>query len=342
MRTAFQNILYFFKNNKLVFLVFILCQLVTCITTLYIFSVFWSTQLDRIQRNETYCTFSIYLKSADLSIKEIYQLQYEKNYKKATVYLDKYNLQAQVTYPPQSDRFTVTGSYFSFSAFETGSHQIIINAPSAHLKVGDLWWSNDLPYEIIAVNYGSRAYNEVPFRALPNPKEINRITYTLNSIPNRQEKEETQNRLSELFPNSRVVSPDGVNIVILTTGFGEYFVAICVLLLALLNTSYLYQYILHRRQKQFIIMRLVGCSKNSAILIFLSEIVLIFSSVYLLSCLLLCLIIAPHFPVFNGGIPYALNAKVYFCLYPIFLCFVVLVFYRTIKKYTQANISGLI
>lgn len=344
MNIVLKNLKNFILTHKIVFTIFILCEFVSFATATYMAAQFASNQKEWVEGNLAYKTFSIEssFSNEDISNKISQVKEKFPQVLMVKVYMDKLRMQANAIYPPKTERYVYSGRYFSEDEFYNGAKQIIINEDSENFSVGNIIKIQDMILEVIGVNYSIGNYSEIPYSALTNLEEITRLSFSLEKIPKSEERELFLSSLKEIFQTDEIKSPENINILAVSSVTIEYLVCIVVPLFLLYNLSFLYEYVLNSRKKNFAVMRLVGCSSKKAFSIFGIEILIISTIVYSLSCVFLAFVVIPITIYFDiEGINF-LYFEDYIRFYIIIMVATFFIFSSVIKKNTERNISILL
>lgn len=338
-----KSLINFIRAYKLIFFIFVLCIFVTVISTIYICAVFSANQYKNVSENSAYRLFRISNLSDTLTDEKLKQMRdIRMPISMITMYFDELEIKANYIYPLDSYRFVILGNYFTEDDFVSGSKYIVINNPTEETHVGGTVDIDNIEYVVIGINQSNGYYyNEIPFASVDDYSRITRISLQLNEIPSYEQKKEVLSLLKSLFPTSIVSEPVTVDIIVIASNMTEYLICICIILLAVLNTSYLYQYILEKRQKQFVIMRITGCSKVRYCFIALSEVLLVSGISFILCCFISDIFISHIFSEINGNMQYTLTIHHYFSIFLFYLIIVFTVYWRVIRKFTSRSIKSL-
>lgn len=303
------------------------------LSSIVICSIFFTNQRERLENNKAFRTFTISdISKIDLESGVIKQLLELKDLSSITVYLDELELKANYIYSPQ-DQLIILGEYFIKTDFESGAKQIIINNPTESTRIGDYVEIYGYKYKIVGINQSNGYYyNEVPPSALPNFNGSYRLSICLKEIPTNTQKEEIQAYMHEVFPNSIIEEPTQINIIIFASNMTEYAICVGIIALSVLNTAYLYEYILEIKKKQLIIMRITGCSKKRCLLISIVEILIISSFIFGMCCILNEAFIYSLISAFYGHNTHYLNVKTYFSLYLLFMAIIYIIYGKIARK----------
>ena len=344
----FDNLKKFVFSNKLIFIIFVLSLMISTIPVIYISSVFQANKQEELKYNDSLKSYKVQL-SKDYGKDELTKIlnsilsDNKNNIKQIILYSDKDKIKSNFIYPDKQYQFTQIGNYFKEIDFQQGEHQIIINDTSNEIsfKTGDTYNIRKTSYKIIGIALINE-YNEIPYKALDFLNGINRIFIKSEYIPSNNQANKMMEYLNSKITNANIEAPEKINYILSTKNVLEYSISIIVILLAMINISYLYRYILQRCKKQFAVMRICGCSKIKATLIFLLEVLFLAGIQFILCCLITHFGISKIFMYLNGGIKYSMTIIDYAWLFVIYSSTVIIVFLSIISKYVKKSIHKLL
>lgn len=340
------NLKKFIFENKVIFMIFIISQIVSSISIIYIYAVFDAKRNQDIVYDNSLKSYTIeFLSKADESIPRVLDTIYEqhkKDFKQAILYSDSSSIKLNYVYPPNEARFTQIGSYFSKEAFESGKMQVIVNnLQDKDYKIGDIFTINNAEYTIVGLA-SNNDYNEIPFKAFTTYSEINRIVFVTDEIPNKTQSEAMTQYLYSEFNNVQVKPPVEANYFLSSENLVSYLVSILIFLLAIVNISYIYKYILQSRKKYFVVIRICGCSERYAMILYLSEVIILSTAQFALSCFITHFGVSKFFAYLNFDLVYSMNIYKYIGLYTFYIAIVVIVFVRVISKFIRRPLFSLL
>jgi hypothetical protein len=346
MTILLNNIKKFLKNNRVIFAVFIISQIVTSISIIYIYAIFDAKKTRDIIYNNDIRSYTV-LYSTKISddipekLNTVYQ-KYEDFLEQIVLFSNSEYIKLNYLYPGIADQSTQIGSYFSKEAFENGERQIIINDESSdQYNIGDIYILHDREYTVVGLTKND-GYNEIPFKALNSNITIEKIVFIAKDIPNKTQNEEITAYLHTVFDDVRVSPPPEANYFLSSENISSYFMSIAIFLLAIVNISYIYRYILYCRKRQFVIIRVSGCSMKRALFLYLSEIIILSTVQFTLSCLISHFCISRFFAYLNFYLTYSMDIYKYIGLYTLYMLIVILVFMNVILKFIRKPIYRLI
>ncbi len=340
MQLVLNNIVSFIKSNRIIFIVFVVCQIITCFTAQYVCTVFYSKQHANIDDNTIYKTFYIDFHEP-IHISEIIEkLSRNEDIKKISLYNDDFMITAD--YNKYENKYVIYGRYFEKDEFFTSESKVVLNTADEGYKIGNTFFIDGHEYEIIGINWSNQVYNEVTYQNFIENYSTTQISVEFLEIPTLKQIKETSNHISSIMPNSVVYEPENVNFVDYFTGSSEYIISICIVVLSILNISYLYTYVLSKRKRLFCIYRLCGASSKKVEFLLLLEIVVISLFIYIISSIALHLFVAPNFAELNGNLVYAYSFAEYFITCIFYQIIILVVFGKCIKSFIKGSIKELL
>lgn len=337
------NVKQFIVQQRLIFVLFMVSQLVSTLSIIFIYGIVVSQQKDEIFYNERIRTFTVeplfgFDRSQEQRLMEV--LEEKKGLiRSITVHIQWENdeiVRAHLIYPEKSFLPVYYGRYFSEEDFLRGARQIVLceRLTQGQKKVGEIFNLNNREYEIIGLFLNS-GYHEIPYRSIGDHDRISTITVTLEEAPNRRAVEQWLAYLCEKFSGAAVTAPEIPDLRYTAQNFYRIVSSIIVGLLAVLNYSYLYSYILFKRQGQYAALRMCGCSIFQGAVIYLSEVLLLSISQFALSSIVFHKIISAVFPKILEHLKYLLVWDDYLLLFALYLTTVLLIFMPVIYGFSR-------
>lgn len=189
------------------------------------------------------------------------------------------------------------------------------------------------PYEILA--YSDRAFTEVPFHSLAQDVELDAMQVFFKKMLSKSMVDALGEQLAGAFPTSLVKLPSAPDIQAVSKNLYQSYLSILIVIVALLNLSFLYRYILNKREKKYGVYRICGCSTGKGFLLYFTEIMVITSAFYLLTAILFHFGIERLLPLMNDTLGYTLFLADYLVFYAVFIVLVSLIFIPAIIKFNQ-------
>lgn len=348
MGLIWKNIKNFAVHHKGMFVVFLVSQMVSALSVLYVTSVFQASQNADREYQDYLRAFSVVLPEAETSQSletQLLELQVEfgQEIRQLVVYGETLRVKANLLYPPYHHRAVYTGSYFAPEAFSTGSAEIILHElpMTADYRVGDTYLLLGKPYTIVGL-CGDGGYNEVPYGALPEELPLSQVQLFTAELPTKAQTEEITRRLAGIFPEAAVLPPEMPDFQLFSQHNMEYLVCMLIFLLSVVNIAYLFQFILEKRKSQLALIRTCGCTTGKAWLMYLAESVFLFTLPFLCSALILHFGISRWFSALNGSRPFAMGLAEYLSVYFVYLLLLLVVFSVFILRFVKRPIISVL
>jgi hypothetical protein len=326
------NIKQFITTYRLIFVLFIISQLVSTLSIMFVYSVVVSQQKEERDYNQRIRTFTVEPMTGfdRLLDRKLYEIMDEKNdfIRDITVKLgDTVNIHAKFTYPSSSPFYVSYGKYFTEEDFLRGVKQVILSdrLTEGQKKVGDTFTINNREYEIIGMFSGAH-YHEIPYKSIEDYNSISLIEIVLEEVPNKKDVEQWREYLHGKFPDAIIAVPEVQNLQYVAVNLYRSVSSIFIGLLAVLNFSYLYRYILLKRRGQYASLRICGCSIFKGALIYLSEVLFLSITQFGFSSIIFQAAIFPLSSNFHENLKYMLSPGDYLFLFAVYLTVILLVF----------------
>lgn len=342
LKVILLNIKNFAVKFKLIFALFILSQLISTISIIFVYGVVVFQQKDAQFHNQLARTFYVNsVEEFNLTIEpKLERLFLEKRgfLRRIGVFLDD-NLYAEYFYPSSyNPLFVKYGKYFNEHDFLAGRKQIIISESftEGSKTIGDYYLINNEPYEIIGV-FLLDEYNEIPFKAISPEVQIAQVLVVLEDIPSPRQIQVWTDFLATLFPEAEILEPVLPDHSARAQNLVNSIISMSIGFLAVLNYSYLYRYVLMLRASQYATFRICGCSHIRGFLIYLGEVLLLAGGQFVLSVAIFHYLVAPNFSKINENLKYLLHGKDYLNLCIIYILVVLTVFIPVVVQYSRQS-----
>ncbi|MCD8095728.1 MAG: hypothetical protein LUE12_06320 [Ruminococcus sp.] len=221
------------------------------------------------------------------------------------------------------------GSYFN----DDDSNQIIIGNLTylGGEEIGSTVTVQSVDYLVVGkMNYVDHC--EVNFSSLGNSKNISEVTVILKHPPSTAKKNSIYTELSELFPNAQITVPESTDYFSDYASDSSIYVTIALVIMALVNISYLYNYLLRRRKNTYAIYQICGCTKLKGACIFLLEL-LILSIIPFIAALLIYRLFLENYIINDYIYIYRLTNLGLLVISLVFLLLLFITFIPTIISY---------
>lgn len=337
LRIIGNNLKQFIVSYRLIFVLFMMSQVVSTLAVMYLYGNISFLQKESIEYNESIRTFTINpVSKFDSSLdKHLTDITKEKKdlIRHITVELDG-PVRAFFTYPRTNS--VSFGRFFNENDFNLGKKQIIIgdNLVEGSKKVGDIFALDDQHYEIIGI-YFFGSYHEIPYKSIENTESITAVSLVLEEAPDQKQVVDWLEYLHSKFPNAIISEPELPDLEDSARNLYEQISYIAIGLIAVLNFSYLYRYILLRRKDQYATLRICGCSNIKGTAIYLIEVLVLSTAQFIFSGIVFHSLASPLFTVINENLKYVLGIGDYLTLYVIYTGVILLIFTPTIAGYSR-------
>ena len=212
------------------------------------------------------------------------------------------------------------GKYFG----DDFSKQILIpfSTPNGTDYIGGLYNIGSEEYRIIGIS-SIEAY-EVPYKALATKDEIDTIVVVAKDYMNKAAKEALITDIQRIFSEHQVSLPPSSGEMDLST---DLLALICIILLGLVNLSYIFLSIAEKRKKQQAIYIILGSTKRRIIATYLGEVMILITFVFLLSALFSKYVLYEILNKFDTFFYYVIDIRHHLLLFILYcvLVFVVLI-----------------
>ena len=145
----------------------------------------------------------------------------------------------------------------------------------------------DKKYNIVGVYKAGGGTPIVPFLTVPNELRILQFSITFERNITRSVYDELRRTAMEVLPDVLIFPelelPDQDSIAVYNN---MIVIAVIISLLSIINFAMLYQFVLKKRQRNIAVMRICGCTKIKAVLIYLSECLILTLPAYLIGTLI--------------------------------------------------------
>ena len=327
------------KNFKLVitkkrsiFVLFALSIITSILAVMYIYTIFSSIQSSTLEFDQKFKTVKINFLQEEKNL----QSKIDKLLKDRT---DIFYLGAVMT--NSNEMFTLAsytkkalyygGRYFN----DHSTNEIILSSKyyeTYHDKSQIHLYGKD--YNILS--YSDRNFNEIPFSSITETTQIEGLYIQLSRNLSILESQNMEKKLNALFTNSIVMMPMQPDIYLSAKNLYSSIISILVVFLALINISFLYQYLLFQRRKHFAIYQICGFTKLKVIKLLASELFILSSGVFVLAVLIYQTGIKRLLPYINDEIfQYRLGFNDFIVLYLFFIFAIAIVFFPVIINFCR-------
>lgn len=330
----FKSIVKFISAHKILYSIFVVCLTASCLSSLYVYAVFNSSSHKNIYSNKEFRTITIDLID-DNNINGIDNLakHFVAEFETNNIYIYNNNQMVKAAYLSGNSKVTF-GRGFNENDQYAIKDEIIVNDILQQHEVGNYIVIDEIEYKIIGINLVNDIYNEITYNSFLNRYNITYITIELRDIPTDEQIKIIEQRIKELYPESTIAEPSKVNFLDYYADSTDYIIAVCIIVLSIINISYLYSYMLEDRKYQIYIYRLCGISNERLIQSLTSEIMFLSSLVYVISSIITYYV--------NTKLDYAMTIKEYIIFFIIYEFIIWTIFSSVTRKYIYNSANGMV
>lgn len=344
-----QNLKSFITKKTVIFVFFMLAQIVTLIGVLVTFNYLEqeiSTQKSYYDDMRTYTVMLSDSSDTDKKLSDILnkcdyiQHIYTVSFLTPTTAEDEINNEYRIYgeyYGKSGLKFNVAlGSYLSETDISDGNKNIVIPASfMTDFNIGDTYSLNGSNYKIIGSSTDGNFH--IPFNSTDDKYQISGVCVTTDRELNSSEANQFKNTLSDIFSEADVISPSGEYGSEFNSFKTVMFIIILLMCLGIFNLSYLYTFILEQRKKQYAVFQICGCTKLKGAFIYLGEILIISTAAYTVSAVLFKFAVLPLVILADSMTVYAMSVYSYVFLFTAYILIMLFVFLPCIIRYTSKS-----
>lgn len=336
------------KQNKLVFILFCLCQIISIISIVFVYGVFVSrdklnNSYDIERRELTFKPSNI--EDKNLLSTKFQQLESNVQLKKILQTITVWSIsgdniiKSDFRYKDPAPLYVDHGSYFNEDDYLNGNHVILINRSIAGTdpvyNVDDNIQINGTAYKVVGV-FGHEYY-EIPFPSLISYDDVEQISIVLNREVEESTARQYSQIIKEIFDVNTVNLPPPITQNAITQNLFQTVSSIFIAFIAAINFSALYRFLLKERQAEYAIYRMCGCTKKRGFMLFLSELLIIGLCLFTFSSLLFHFALSWIYPYMTSKIIYAITFIDYLGIGGLYLLNLLIVFIPIINSYSSKS-----
>ena len=191
--------------------------------------------------------------------------------------------------------------------------------------------------EFLIVGISSIDAYEILYKSLEEKEKIEQVVVVAESNLKEREKNKLVDDINHIFQTEEINMPANISTEMMHS---DYFIMIGVILLGILNISFIYISIMEKRKKQRAIFYILGCRKPQLIALCLGEIFIITTISFLLCAGFSKFILFNIINAFDEFFYHALSLNQYFSLYLIYTLLIVFVLlYQLVKFFGKTPIE---
>lgn len=332
----------FVIEEKLIFSLFCICQIVSILCMVFVSGVIAS----RIEYNNSfdleYRQFSIELGKTTTSIeklvREFEQLRKDNSdIDNATIWIKNKDvlIKSNLMYQEPSPLYIDIGNYFTKKNISSKENVILINQELTQsnkvYEIGDYLKINNKRFRVVGAF--SNDYFEIPIHCVSEIDEILQMDLVFKKPIDKWQLNKYEKVIKETFKPNSITLPKELPMGKLTENIFQNVSVLFIALLAILNFSFLYSYLLNKRKYQYAVFRLCGCSTRLGSFLLIVELLSISLILYIICGLLFHICFSWIYPFMSENISYALNFSDYIEVAAVYILVLLLVFIPIIIKY---------
>lgn len=333
----FKNISSFIRRHPLVFFLFCAGQIVSILSVLLIYGVVASPQKEDESYNLEIRTFEVTPSTEFHSnfVSAINALLKSSSKELRTVTLafeGKTPLHAEALYPSRNRFYVSRGDYLTKADFEQGRKKAVVSSQlHKGVAVGQRIPLAGGMYEVVGI-FDSALYDEIPFSSLENYTGAS-LLVTTQGVPTKSEADAFQKDLEGRFTGASVTLPKERNLETTARNLVQVVVSTAIGLLAIVNISYLYRYLLAQRKSTYAVWRICGCTAKKGAFLYAAESFLLSTGLFAVCVLIYAGLLQRLFA--RSIYTYYLQFADYLLLYGLYAACILLIFGVVIRSYSR-------
>lgn len=359
---VFNNLISFIKNNKAIFFLLIITQIITLIgvftTYNYYSGLFMQTKLVH-EEARTYRVYAPDTKNLTSKLEKLLSGKYDVQHTYTFTTSDDVDVSKNKKENEQSADSSnnklqyFCGDYYGETAIihkinvgyslteedhKNAANNIVLSSNEYYrFNVGESYVINDKEYKIIGIS--TNEYYCIPYETfMKNGLPVSGIDVVLKNEMDEAHSAECASYLKELFGAENVQLPN--------TDYGDdmskynFIFVFCGMMfsLSIINFVYLYSYILDKRKRQYAVFRIFGCSKLRGSLIYAAECIIISVVTYIVTVLIYMFAFSPLLKIIDKYTVSALDIKNFVFVFVLYIVVLLCVVVPTIIKYAKKEI----
>ena len=342
-----KNLLTFIKQNKAVFIIFLLVEIFTLVAFFSVFnySLKFAEEAKELQTECRSYSFSVsdateldeqmskfYSKYSD-TIALLYALVANGDDVVYAVYNSDY----------YDDRISL-GTNISSDDLTNGAKKIVIHSDADfsgdEYSIGSCYTLCGTDYEVVGITYTGSAHL-IPYTSLADKSLLTEITVVTNCDLTTLKASAFVSDIENIFQCTDVEKPSAydTNVYDQTVQYVSVFGII--ILVALFNIIYLYAYMLNRRGYEFAVMRICGCSTDTAVSMYYIEVLILSTGVFAVALAVHLLCVMPLMSSISPSFGYYISTKYFILSYIVYLAVETVAFVPVISKFAKTPPSSL-
>ena len=180
------------------------------------------------------------------------------------------------------------------------------------------------------------------YKSMPKTATFRWAYVVLDDIPTQQRIEEINNKIQEIFGSDTPVTLPAVPD-LLTVQFNRisYSISFAVILIIVLNVSFVYMYVLEKRKNWLYVMKFCGCKQKQCIMIFMLEILLIVAACLLAGTLIFKYGMFPYFAKMYPAFSLIFNTKAYLFICLSYMLLSIFIIFSVVQPFVKQTIISI-
>lgn len=294
------RIISLYKKNHIVFILFIVVQIITILAYIFFLTTIIKTRAAYVSEYTSMRTIKSDLKNCDLDESTIDIVSIIKSNNVTSVenismfFTDVTNSRQFVGYL-YPDRFSqdVFGNPISVNDINKCNHVFIPrnqdgrhNPNAEQYSIGDNMVIKNQTFKAIGV----RKYyylDEIPYTTGLKFLKLTAFDIIVPEDTSDSQKEQLKDYLRTYFKDIKVILPETIPEKVITSLFIPLISSIFIGLIAIFNFTFLYRYMVEKSKKDYILLRICGCSRLKSVVLLFSQMCILFTLSYIISLIIL-------------------------------------------------------
>lgn len=340
MRYILLNIKSFFKNQKIIFIVIIICAFFSSFVLNFSYGLyknFIAQKNNSIEENKdivieinsgaelTKSGFENFFQNLPYEIKENFYLCYIK------LNTERFDITAVSRFSLKDEKYScpddlreyynrnnlTSGSYFS-EEDENSGEKIIISHRDIDEDSSIKLWGEE--YKVVAIDHVQENF-EIPFNSIPDSVYLKDYTiWMFNNAMDKRSYETIKATADEYIPGCLnfpdITLPDYDSIKVYNN---IIIISLITSLLSTINIAMLFEFILRKRRKKYSIFRITGCNRLKIAIYYLLESSILIVPSYLIGAILFNIVLKTVFGRFYKYMSGVYSLKVYISIFIIYI-----------------------
>lgn len=238
---------------------------------------------------------------------------------------------------------------FTYENYINGDNVVKVNYDSYPCEENQTIDINGEKYTVIQAYKRKNVYDiglpatfNFSYKSIPKTTKLMRAYIVLDDIPTQQRVEEINDKIQEIFGSDTPVTLPAVPD-LLTVQFNRisYSISFAVILIIVLNVSFVYMYVLEKRKNWLYVMKFCGCKQKQCIMIFMLEILLIVAACLLAGTLIFKYGMFPYFAKMYPAFSLIFNTKAYLFICLSYMLLSVFIIFSVVQPFVKQTIISI-